>query len=148
MFHNGLITFGWMFAENDRDNRVDMSTIKGQLQGLNGWMFNYLMGRQLSLECLSLWKEFINRHIMGECKGARSGVGHRFYSKYLSTSLAKLSTGQELSTEVIHNVQGVGGLSTACGKLPPCVKRGQCLYYTPQKKIYAKVKCPNLYTYF
>ena len=31
---------------------------------------------------------------------------------------------------------------------PPCVKRGPYMYNTPQQKIYAKVKCPNLYTYF
>jgi hypothetical protein len=30
---------------------------------------------------------------------------------------------------------------------PPCVKRSPLLYNTPQQKIYAKVKCPILYTY-
>ncbi len=106
------------------------------------------MGRQLSLECLSLWKEFINGHMLMICIPAESGVGTRFFSKYLSTRPAKLSTGQELSTEVIHNTQGVGGLSTGRRTGPVGVKRGPCLYYTPQQKIYAKVKCPNLYTYF
>ena len=37
-------------------------------------MFNYLMGRQMVGECLSLWKEFINGHMLMICKGAEDGV--------------------------------------------------------------------------
>ena len=85
---------------------------------------------------------------MGECKGARSGASTQFYSKYLSTGQHTYPQATELSTGLTTYPQGVGGLSTGCRNKPPCVKRGQCLYNTPQKKIYAKVKCPNLYTYF
>ena len=35
-------------------------------------LMSNLMGRQLRLECLSLWREFINGHMIRECIGAES----------------------------------------------------------------------------
>lgn len=79
---------------------------------------------------------------------AESRASNRFYSKYLSTGYQSYPQArgypQKLSTG-----WGWGGVVFPRRRTePPCVKRGLCLYYTPQKKIYAKVKCPNLYTYF
>ena len=55
-------------------------------------------------------------------------------------------------SKVIHKQQsypqGVGGYPQGKTKAPTGVKRSPYMYNTPTQKIYAKVKCPSLYTYF
>ena len=69
-------------------------------------------------ECLSLWKEFINGHMLMICKGARSGVSQ-------STLHNNLSTGLTSYPQAMQG-QGVGGgvVLPRQKTEPPCLKFG------------------------
>lgn len=57
-------------------------------------LMSNLMGRQLGLECLSLWREFINGHMIRECIGAESGDRPCFLFSQAKT-VQDWSTGQD-----------------------------------------------------
>ena len=74
--------------------------------------------------------------------GAEGTAGHLFFYKYLSTGQQSYPQGYPQAG------QGVEGRCSPRKITPPTVKYYLCMYNTPQQKIYAKVKCPILYTYF
>jgi hypothetical protein len=99
----------------------------------------YLLGRriegQIEKRCLILG-------IRKMCKGARSGVGNCFCNKVIHNLIHRVNRVQI----VIH--RGGGGCGYPVEISPPGVKYSPYMYNTPTQKIYAKVKCPILYTYF
>jgi hypothetical protein len=99
-------------------------------------------GRQLRVECLTIEEMFINGQINSDV--SRVPEVESAPDSFLITYPQAAGYPQELSTGRGWG----GGLSTGRRTGPVGLKFYQCMYNTPQQKIYAKVKCPNLYTYF